>query len=258
MTDCHVHLQYKDYAEDLLAVLARARAAGVRRFIAIGTEMASTRAGIKLAEAEPDVLATVGVRATLHPTEAQFAKLSEMAKNPKVVAIGEVGFDVYQTDVAQAARSLERQKATLRGWRKMAEAVGKPLILHLRAPALDVYRLALSELVGVKVKVVSHCFSGDAGQAANLLKAGWYLSFAGNLTYKKNDRLVEAAGLAFGEGQLLLETDGPYLPPEGHRGERNEPAYIMKTAGYLADRLGVPLGEIEAAVDTAAAKVFGV
>lgn len=258
MIDCHVHLQYKDYADDLPAVLGRARAVGVNRFITIGTEMASTKAGIKLAGSEPDVYATVGVRSSLHPTEAQFAKLQTMAERREMVAVGEVGFDVYQTDAVRAAASLERQKQTLKSWRHLAEAVKKPMILHLRAPSLDVYRLALKELAGIKVKVVSHCFSGDADQARDLLKAGWYLSFAGNLTYKKNDRLVKAAGLALGERRLLLETDGPYLPPEGHRGERNEPAYIMEAAGYLADRLGTPIEKIEAAVDTAAAEVFGV
>ncbi len=238
MIDTHAHL-----GDDAPEVLARARAAGVTRVIDVATTIASARTTLTRAEQEDGVYACLGV----HPHEAgepgELDELRALLAHPRAVAVGETGLDYFRDYAPRAAQVqlFERQLA-------LARDLGKPVVIHTRA-ADDDTRARLLEHDGV---VVLHCFSSP-----NLLDAalerGWYVSFAGNVTYKNAYDLRDAARRVPPE-RLLAETDSPYLAPQAVRGKRNEPAYVVHTYDFLAGLHGESIrGQIVANAEA----VFG-
>jgi TatD DNase family protein len=241
--DTHAHL-----GDDSAEVLARARAAGVTRVIAIATTVAAAHATLAIADANQGVYACLGI----HPHEAASADpssvqaLRTLLDHPKAVAVGETGLDYFRDYAPRPSQRVlfERQLA-------LALDTGKPVVIHTRAADDDTVEL----LVRHAGPVVLHCFSAPA-LLAPAREHGWYVSFAGNVTYK-NAYELRAAARAVPAGRLLAETDSPYLAPQPVRGRRNEPAYVVHTLAALADARGVEVDELAARIDENAAAVFG-
>ncbi|MBI2529044.1 MAG: TatD family hydrolase [Candidatus Rokubacteria bacterium] len=234
LVDTHAHLHFPEFAEDLDMVLARARHAGLRAIVTIGTDRDTNAAVVALAAREPDVYATVGI----HPhdagaaTEADFDAMERLARgSAKVVALGEMGLDFF--------RDLSPRDAQERVFRRqiaLARALGKPVAVHCRDAHAEVLRILAEERVA-DIGGVMHCFSGDVGIARRCLDLGLLISLAGPVTYKNARALPEVARFV-PEDRLVVETDCPYLPPHPHRGRRNEPAWVALTAGHIAGLRG--------------------
>jgi TatD DNase family protein len=251
LIDTHAHLHDPAFDADRPAVLARARAAGVRGFLTIGTDVATAEAAVALAAAEPDVHAAVGI----HPHDALTAdasalgRIAALAAGPKVVAIGEIGLDYYRNLAPRDA-----QRAALEAQLALARRLGKPVLLHCReahADLLEICRAAGVDAVGG----ILHCFSGDLAVAHRGIDLGLLISIAGPVTYPSARRLADVVR-ALPSDRLVVETDSPYLPPQPWRGQRNEPAYLPVTAARVAELVGRPLAEIAAATTANAARLL--
>jgi TatD DNase family protein len=241
--DTHAHL-----GEDAAEVLARARLAGVDRVVVVATTVAGARAALTLAEAETGVYASLGI----HPHEAGSAtradvdELRALLGHPKAVAVGETGLDHFRDYAPRDA-----QRWLFEAQLELGAETGKPVVIHTRAADDDTLEL-LSAHEGA---VVLHCFSSPP-LLAEASSRGWYVSFAGNVTYK-NAYELRAAARAVPDGLLLAETDSPYLAPQPVRGRRNEPAFVVHTYSALAEARGVELAPLVAQIDANAEAVFG-
>ena len=240
LVDSHCHLDDEQFAQDRDAAIERARAAGVERMLAIGTGggPADLEVAIRLAAQYPFIYATVGV----HPHDAAkatpetFTRLGEVARHPKVLAIGEIGLDYhYDFSPRDVQRSVFAQQLGL------AARAQKPIVIHTREAWEDT--LALIRESGLPNGGIMHCFTGGPKEAEQALELGFHLSFGGILTFPKADNVRQAAALT-PEDRLLVETDAPYLAPVPHRGKRNEPAFMVETAWRLAEVRGVTLDDI--------------
>jgi TatD DNase family protein len=251
--DTHAHLHFPDFAGDLPAVLGRARAAGVRRFLTIGTDVATSRAAIALAEREPDVWASVGI----HPhdaaeaDEATLAEIERLAGAPRVVAVGEIGLDWFRN-----LSPRDVQERVFRWQLALARRAGKPVLVHCREAHADVLRI-LAEADAGHAGGIMHCFSGDVAIARRCLDLGLLISLAGPVTYPNARALPDVARFVPLD-RLVVETDCPYLPPQGHRGQRNEPAYLAITAGHVAELRGEPVETLAARLTANARALLGV
>ena len=249
--DTHAHLHIPEYAEDLDAVLDRARAAGLRGMVTIGTDGESNRAAVRLAERHADVWASVGI----HPhdaaaaTEADFEELEQLARGPRVVGVGEMGLDFFRN-----LSPHDVQDRVFRRQIEMARRVGKPVILHCRDAHSEALALLAEERVG-EVGGVMHCFSADVEVAKRCLDLGLMISLAGPVTYKNARALPEVARFV-PEDRLVVETDCPYLTPTPHRGKRNEPAFVALTAAHVAGLRGVDPEALGAALTRNAARLY--
>ncbi len=237
LIDSHCHLDGKAFDDDRDAVLDAAREAGVEAFLAIGTGDGppDLAAAVRLADAYPDVYATVGV----HPHDAAKAKdgyldeLRALANNPKVLALGEIGLD-YHYDFSPR----ETQKRVFVEQMALAEELGKPIIIHTREAWEDTLDMLRVHWAPAGLGGVMHCFSGNTEQALASLELGFHISFAGMVTFRRSDDLRETAKQVPSE-RLLVETDSPYLTPEPHRKiRRNEPRFVVETAKRLAEVRG--------------------
>ena len=248
MIDSHAHLTAKQYKKDLDSVLARAREAGVKAVINVGFDVDSSADGVHLAERHPYLFAAVGV----HPHDADtvddhiLSYLEELSANPRVIAIGEIGLDFYR-DLSPRRVQEEifvRQLA-------IAARVGLPVIIHDR----DAHRRVVEVLRAEGASNgVMHCFSGDLNLARQVLDLGFYISFAGPITY--NGRKAAEVIRKMPRERLLVETDCPYLAPVPFRGKRNEPAYVKYVLERVAELLGAPAAEVEALTDENARRLF--
>ncbi len=238
--DSHAHLFLKEFEGDLEEVLARARAGGIEAIVNIGIDAATSRAALDLARREKDLFAAVG----LHPSTpvadlpTALAEIRRLAREEpaRAVAIGEIGLDFYWKDVTPED---QREKLVLQ--LEMAHELDLPVVIHCRDALPDLFRI----LDGLPARPtgVFHCFAGDAGDARRAQDLGYHISFAGNVTYKKAGPLREAAR-AVAPDRLLLETDSPYLPPDGRRGKRNEPLFGLITRDVLAGLHGLAPEEL--------------
>ncbi|MEY2516498.1 MAG: TatD DNase family protein [bacterium] len=248
MIDSHTHLHVckPDDAE----LVAAATHAGVTRMLTVGTNSATCREALDAAERFPQVLAAIG----RHPNEAHgfddahLAELHALAQHPRCAAIGETGLDYFR-DYAPR----EDQLRAFRGQIELARQTGKPLVIHTRAAEDDTID-ALREHAG-GVDVILHCFT-MAGRLQECLDEGWWISFAGNVTYASAPDLAEAAERV-PDDRLLVETDAPYLTPQVVRKQRNQPAFVVHTARFVAERRGIEYEQLEAIIERNAAKLFG-
>jgi len=249
--DTHAHLHFPEFAGDLDAVLARARAAGVRRMVTIGTDVATSRAAAALAAREPDVWAAVGI----HPHEAAAAdeaaltEIERLASAPRVVAIGETGLDFFRDRSPREAqtRAFTAQVA-------LARRLGKPVLVHCRDAHAET--LALLAADGpLERGGIMHCFSGDVALARRCIELGLLVSLAGPVTYPKPGALPDVAR-AIPADRLVVETDCPFLPPQPYRGKRNEPAYLAITAARVAELRGEPLADLAGRMSENARALF--
>jgi TatD DNase family protein len=248
MIDSHTHLHLCEAPDQQL--VAAAAAAGVSRMLTVGTDGASCRAALAAAEAYPQVYAAIG----RHPNEAtgfddaDLAELRALAAHERCLAIGETGLDFYRDGAPRSdqQRAFAAQIA-------LARDTGKPLIVHTRAA--DEHTLAQLAAEADGVSVVMHCFSMP-DRLEECLERGYMISFAGNVTYKSASELARAARRV-PEERLLVETDAPYLTPQAVRKERNQPAFAVHTAGFLAELRGVGAQELYASIERNGARVFG-
>lgn len=246
MIDSHAHLQVFD---DLEEALERARLVGVDRCIIPADTLAASRRAVELAREHSGLFAAVG----LHPHEAKdldavaLAELRKLAGLEKVVAIGEIGLDFYYDHSPRDA-----QKEAFATQLALAKELDFPVIIHDRDAHEEVFEIIAES--GHKSGVF-HCFSGDGEFAKRVLELGFYISFAGTLTFKKAESIVEAAGVV-PDDRLLIETDAPYLSPVPLRGQRNEPSHLPHIAQKLATIRGTDVDEIVRLVDENANRLF--
>ncbi len=250
--DTHCHIDFPHFDDDRDAAFARMRDAGVRRIVAVSVELAQHARLKVLAETHEHVWFSTGVHPN-HEVEAEpeVAQLLEQAAHPRCVAIGETGMDFFRHRVAP-----EVQQARFRTHLRAAHACGKPVIVHMR----DADEVVLDVLREEKVQDIGgimHCFSSSREVAAQALDLGMHISFSGNVTFKRNEALREAAAYVPLD-RLLVETDAPYLAPVPHRGKRNEPAFVAHVAACIAEVKGVALPELAAQTTANACRVFGI
>ena len=248
--DTHCHLDHHEHLSSTEQV-ERARAAGVTTMVTVGTDMASSAQAVSTAKRHAGVWAAVGV----HPNDAMEATpqvldvIERLAKEDEVVAIGETGLDRYRDHTTPA-----QQEASFRAHIELAKRHDKALVIHCR----DAWEELLEILVGQgpPERVVMHCFSGDLEVTRRCAEAGWYVSFAGNVTFRNAEEL-RAAAAATPLELLLTETDSPYLTPHPHRGKPNDPSFVPYTLRTLAEVQGQDVAIVEAAVEDNARRAFG-
>jgi TatD DNase family protein len=231
--DTHAHLHFPDFDADRDAMLERARDAGVTRIVTIGTEPESSRAAVAMAARQAAVWATVGI----HPHDAAegdaaaLAEIERLAAEPRVVAVGEIGLDYFRN-----LSPREDQHRVFRALLGTARRARKPVVVHCREAHDDVLRILDEERVA-DVGGIMHCFSGDVAVARRCLDLGLLLSLAGPVTYPNARALPDVARFVPAD-RFVIETDCPFLPPQGYRGKRNEPAYLALTAARVAELRG--------------------
>jgi TatD DNase family protein len=244
--DTHAHLDAcADPADDLVA---RARDAGVERIVSVGSGLESCHETLAIARRHDGVYAALGIHPhqAAEPDASALDQLRELLTDPRAVAVGETGLDHYR-DYAPRDRQRELFERQL----ELAAELGKPVVVHTRA-ASDGTAAALAGFGGT---VVLHCFS-DHELLPVALERGYYVSFAGNVTYPKAEELREAARTV-PRDRLLAETDSPYLSPQPRRGRPNEPANVVHTVAVLAEARGEPEDELARQLDANATAAFG-
>lgn len=248
--DAHCHLDDEQFAKDLDAVLARAHAANVRAIITAGTDVASSRAIVALAERYPNVYAVVGI----HPHHAKtfndetFAAIRALATHPRVVGIGETGLDFHYAD----GTPHELQERVFRAHLDLAAELGKPVVIHNR-DAHDAVMHILREYAGTP-RGILHSFSGDLTMAQQAIALGYTLSFSGTVTFKNAPR-VRAIATTVPLDHIVVETDAPYLSPL--RGRRNEPANIVHIAAKIAELKQIELDTVAQVTTKNCQALFG-
>jgi TatD DNase family protein len=241
--DTHAHLDA--CAEPADALVARACEAGVTRIVSVGTKESSWHEVTAIAERHDGVVVALGI----HPHEAADGDIDALRKalaHPKAVAVGETGLDYYRDYAPRDA-----QRRVFDAQLDLAAELDKPVIIHTRAADED----TLAGLDGFAGTVVLHCFS-SLRLLEPALERGWYVSFAGNVTYK-NAHELRSAAYAVPAERLLAETDSPYLTPVPHRGRPNEPANVVHTVAALAQARNADAEEIAVRIDANAAQCFG-
>jgi len=264
LVETHAHLDSPRFASDREQVISRAVERGVVQTIAVGADLASSRAAMLLAEQHPCLYATVGVHphASAAFGSATLEELAPLAGHPKVVAIGEIGVDYYRDYAPHEAQysAFQRQLA-------LAGEAGKPVVVHIRdrnrqKGAYETVLASLEDWVAQRGAQsdrppgVLHCFSGDLDTARRALDLGFYLGIDGPVTYP-NAAVLRALVAQVPLERLLLETDCPYLTPQARRGQRNEPAFLRYIAEQIAQVQGVPLNRVAEETTASARHLFG-
>jgi TatD DNase family protein len=236
IVDTHAHLDMKDFDADREAVIARAIEAGVNTILTVGTDVKSSEKAIALAEKHPQIYAAVGI----HPHEstnvqkADIARIAELAKRPRVVALGEMGLDFYRNYAPR-----DKQFQALKWQLELAGKLSLPVIIHARQAVKEMIEI-LSDWIKnshAEPPGVIHCFSENAPTARKYLEMGFYLAFGGYISYPKSHAPEVIKTIP--QDRLLVETDCPYLSPQKYRGRRNEPAYTVITVEAMAEILGM-------------------
>jgi len=255
LVDSHAHIDFPQFAEDRDAVFERARAAGVTTLLAIGTGPGPEKldAAIPYAEQHDWIYATVGV----HPHEAKevtalhLEKLTELAQHPKVIAWGEIGLDYFYDHSPR-----ETQQRVFREQMALAHAAKLPIIIHCRDAWPDTLNMIDEHWRSTGLGGILHCFTSTLEDARRVLDMGFMISFAGNATYPKTQNLRDVAK-ALPLENILIETDAPFLAPQGFRGKRNEPAHVAEVARTLANMRDLPADEFAAATAGNFRRFFG-
>jgi TatD DNase family protein len=240
LVDSHCHLDFPDFADDLVGIVSRAEAAGIARMVSISTRLSGLDNLLAITERFSNVYGTVGT----HPHHAHeepdvtTADLVAVTRHAKVVAIGEAGLD-YHYDFSPR----EAQEAGFRRHIAAARETQLPLVIHSREADVDIARILEEETGKGAFPAVLHCFTGSRELAFRAVALGLYVSFTGILTFKNSDAL-RAIAADLPADRILIETDAPYLAPGKYRGKRNEPAYVTETASVLAATRGASVEEV--------------
>jgi TatD DNase family protein len=252
LVDSHCHLDFPDFDGEVDALLERARAAGVGRFITISTRVRQFARIAALVERHPDVFGSVGTHChnAAEEDDVTLDEIIALAERPKIVAIGEAGLDYHYDNSPRDVQA--------RGFRRHIEAArqtGLPLVVHARDADEDVATILEEEMRRGEFRAVLHCFSSGPDLARRGVALGLSVSFSGILTFKRSDAL-RAIAREVPLDRLLVETDAPYLAPMPHRGRRNEPAFVAETARVLAETVGLSHAEIAALTTQNAFRLF--
>jgi TatD DNase family protein len=261
LIDSHCHLQFPQFQGDRAQVLERAWQAGLSTIVVVGTDAESSQQALALAEAHPNIFATVG----WHPHQAaQFddqerLALRRLAESPKALAIGEIGLDFYRR-----LSPPEAQRAVFQQMLDMAGELGLPVVIHSRAAEEETFAILSGWAAQVKEQWpqerplgVVHCFGGDLTLALRYVQLGFLISIPGSVTYPNADRLTSVvAGLPL--ERLLVETDAPYLTPQSMRGRRNEPSFLVETIGRIAEIRAQTIREVAEKTSANAAALYGI
>jgi len=262
LIDTHCHIFFPEYDADRADVIARALDAGVEKMIVVGTDIPSSEKAIALAEAYPFIFATVG----LHPHEAKtmddtlLRALERLSSHPKVVALGETGLDFYYNKSEEAV-----QKQAFSAQIALAKKRRLPLVIHIRDAwdaAFDILEKEVTTSAEdpdyfKEIGSVLHCFTGNKEIADRATAMGIYISFSGIVTFAKTAALKEAAA-SLDPHFLLIETDCPFLAPQGFRGKRNEPAFISTTAKEVAALRNISIENLAEITTANAERLFNV
>lgn len=253
LVDTHCHLDFEDFDSDREDVIRRASEAGVKFMINIGSSLEGTRKSIALAEKHESVYASIGI----HPHDAKeltddaLAELKKLAKHEKVVAVGEVGLDYYR-DLSPR----EIQREAFRKFIRLAKETNRPLIIHCREAGQDLLKI-LKEEITPPIRGVIHCFPSDEDFLRRALDLRLYVSFTCNVTFKNASKLRQLVKEHVPMDRLLLETDAPFLAPEGFRGKRNEPSYITYLVDELASIKGLTKEDVARVTSWNSKRLFG-
>jgi TatD DNase family protein len=251
LIDSHAHLEMKEFNPDREEVIERARQAGVDYIVTVGTNLALSRKALSLAQQHENIYATVGV----HPHDVAradnktFDDLCEIARDPKVVAYGEIGLDFFRNISPR-----EKQTEMFNRQLELALQLKLPVIIHDRDAHEQTLRIVKAS--GVR-RGVFHCFSGDYPMAKQCIDLGFYISIPGVVTFDKAKTIQDVAQRV-PLPSLLLETDAPYLTPVPHRGKRNEPSFIVNTAKKVAEIKGLPWEEVADVTARNTMNLFGI
>lgn len=253
LIDTHCHLDWSAFDPDREVVIRRAVEAGVTRLVTIGVDVASSRRAVELAQQYDAVYAAVGV----HPNDCAgfnddvLSEIRQLARQPKVVAIGEIGLDDYwhKVDRETQARAFQAQLT-------LAAELGKPVIVHSRAAVADVLTTLEQFTRHSFITGVLHSYFDEASIMRRAFDLGFYCGVTGPITFKKSDRERAIIGQAPLD-RLLIETDAPFLTPVPHRGRRNEPVYVRYVAEAIAQARGTPLEDIASATTQNASRLLG-
>jgi TatD DNase family protein len=257
MIDTHAHLNYPAILENIKNVLSRAQDAGVEKIIIPATDTESSLKICELITKHEMLYGAVGI----HPTELKVFNekdlqvIEELCVSNKIVAIGEIGLDYYWKPYDK-----ELEQYVLKSQLEIAIKHDLPVILHNRESSENLMNIIEEHYENGKLKGQFHSFSGDLTMAKKCVEMGFYISFTGNLTYKPNDKTLDAYNIVkeIQLKYLLLETDTPYLPPVPYRGKQNEPAYIIHTAQKLAELKGISAAEVNRVTTENAKRLYRV
>ena len=256
--DSHAHIDGEEFDADRDEVVARAREAGVRAILNVGTgdpHGGELERGVEVAEKYAGVYAAVGVHphdARLYDDEAERRLLGILKGGGRVVALGEIGLDFHYDNSPR-----EVQREVFARQLRLAKELGLPVIIHSREADDETVEILRREYADTARGGVMHCFGGGLLMAEAVLELGFYVSFAGNVTFKKAENL-RAAALMVPAGRLLVETDCPFMAPVPLRGRRNEPAFVVETARFVAALRGVEPEELGRATSENFSRLFGV
>jgi len=251
--DTHAHLFYPNFTEDIDDVIQRAVSAGVDYIIVPATDIETARQTLLLADRYEIIYAAVGV----HPHETKewnadnLKIIEDLAKHPKVVAIGEIGLDYYY-DFSPKEKQIEAFRAQI----ELALKLNLPVVVHNRESDKDIMEI-VREYCSSGLRGQFHCFSGSLSDAKDLIRMKYFISFTGNITYKKADSLLEVLSNIRLQ-HLLLETDSPFMTPVPHRGKRNEPSYVSLVAEKVAGIYKVSVDDVAKVTSVNAFRLFGI
>lgn len=257
LIDTHAHLNFKAFKDDYRETIKRAFAAGVLGIINVGSDLKTSKKAIEIArEYEKGVYAAVGI----HPTHTgrirdltlEIKELKKLAQDSKVVAVGETGLDFFHNK-----ESREQQIVLFKELLSLGRELNLPLIVHCREAFKDLIDILKSTIPNKQYSTsgVVHCFSGSLKEAKEILDLGLYISFTGNITYSKAEKLEQVAREIPLE-KIMVETDSPFLAPIPHRGERNEPSYVVEVAKKIALIKGISFEKVAEITTQNAQKIF--
>ncbi|MDD2402144.1 MAG: TatD family hydrolase [Clostridia bacterium] len=250
--DTHAHLDDEQFTEDRVDVISRLREAGVELVINVGCNMQSSLKSVEITKEYDFIYGAVGI----HPHDASdlneesLGQLRELAREPRIVAVGEIGLDYYYDYSPR-----ELQKKCFREMIGMAKELKLPIIIHDRDAHEDTLKIVKEEKAN-EVGGVFHCYSGSWEMAKEVMKLGFYMAIGGAVTFKNAKKVVEVAQ-EIPLDHLLIETDCPYLAPVPYRGKRNEPAYVSKVAERIAEIKGISIEEVAKATLENGKRLFG-
>lgn len=254
LIDSHAHLTFPSISDQVEGMLERAQSAGMSRIVCIATNPSELEAALLLSQRYPWV--AVAAATTPHDVDQEgeevFPFIAQKARERQLVAIGETGLDYHYTHSDKLT-----QQQFLRRYLHLALECQLPVIIHCREAFADFFSILDREyrLGSGYGPGVLHCFTGTLDEAYQVIERGWYLSFSGIVTFKKSHELREVAKM-IPLDQILIETDTPYLAPQSHRGQQNEPSYLVETARCIAEAKGISFEELAEATSKNALNLF--
>jgi TatD DNase family protein len=258
LIDSHAHLDMEQFDADRKEVIERAEQAGVTSILNVGIDIASSRKAVELSQQYHANMAAAGIhpQETNQTTKQGMTEISQIARDPLVVAIGEIGLDFHRD------YSPHEQQIKILKWQlALADELRKPVIIHCRQAEKEMLSILTDWRSGCdsspRLAGVIHCFSGTLEMANSYLELGFYISLGAYIGYPSSRSLREVIK-ALPMDKLLIETDCPFLPPQSHRGERNEPAYVVETAKELAEIKGISLEIVADGISANAKRLFGI